>query len=326
MSKSGSVDERRPGSRAGVIARAGRRAATGPRASGAAAGGELTIGALVHELACTLGSGTAEETRREARDIVAALADAPRLWPVTHAAALADCHIVAHARTAAERRRRGMPFAYAVGRAAFRHLTLEVDERVLIPRPETEVLVDLVLSATGGGAGLAIDVGTGSGAIALALATEGRFERVVGTDVSADALVVAAANARRVAGPGTAPTEFRLGAYLAPVRGLMARAIVSNPPYISYAEAPSLPSSVRAWEPPVALLAGDDGLATTAAIVEQSAAILEAGGVLALEVDSRRAGDCAALVARDARYAGVMVRQDLTGRDRFVTATRSNRT
>jgi release factor glutamine methyltransferase len=319
MSKSVSVGERRPASRAGVIAR------PASRASGATAGSELTIGALVLELAGTLGSATAEETRREARDIVAALADAPRLWPVTHAAEVADRDVVARARTAAERRRRGMPFAYAVGRAAFRHLILEVDDRVLIPRPETEVLVDLVLSATGGGGGLAIDVGTGSGAIALALATEGRFERVVGTDVSADALVVAAANARRVAGPGIAPTEFLLGAGLAPVRGRTARAIVSNPPYISYAEASSLPSSVRAWEPPVALLAGDGGLATTAAIVEQSAAILELGGVLALEVDSRRAGDCAALVARDARYAGVAVRQDMTGRDRFVTATRSNR-
>ncbi len=325
MSKSASVGKPHAAPGAGVIARMASPAAPAPRASGAPADGDLTIGALVLELAGTLGSATAEETRREARDIVATVADAPRLWPATHAAGVADRDVVARARTAAERRRRGMPFAYAVGRAAFRHLMLEVDERVLIPRPETEMLVDLVLSATGGGAGLAIDVGTGSGAIALALATEGRFERVVGTDVSADALVVAAANARRVAGPGTAPTEFLLGAYPAPVRGLRARAIVSNPPYISYAEASALPSSVRAWEPPVALLAGEDGLATTAAIVEQSAAILEPGGVLALEVDCRRAGDCAAIVARDARYAGVVVRQDLTGRDRFVTATRSNR-
>jgi release factor glutamine methyltransferase len=325
MWKSVSVRERQPPSGAGVIIRAEGRAAASPRAGGARPASGLTIGALVLELAGILGSPAAEETRREAHDIVAALADVPRLWPVMHDGDPADRELVARARTAAERRRRGMPLAYAVGRAAFRYLTLDVDERVLIPRPETEVLVDLVLSATGGGAGLAIDVGTGSGAIALALATEGRFERIVGTDISADALVVAAANARRVAGPGTAPTEFLLGAYLAPVGGLTARAIVSNPPYISYAEASSLPSSVRAWEPPVALLAGDGGLAPTAAIVEQSVAILEPGGVLALEVDSRRASDCAALLARDARYAGVMVRQDMTGRDRFVTATRSNR-
>jgi release factor glutamine methyltransferase len=83
---------------------------------------------------------------------------------------------------------------------------------------------------------------------------------------------------------------------------------------------------VRAWEPAVALLAGDGGLAATAEIVDGSAAILELGGLLALEVDSRRANECAALVAADARYGSVAVRQDMTGRDRFVTATRSNRT
>src|SRR4029077_8924491 len=176
------------------------------------------------------------EPQREAREIVAAVLDVPKFWAAANAVADASPQVARSVIRAAMKRASGMPLAYAVGRAAFRHLTLEVDERVLIPRPETEMLVDLVLSATGGGAGLAIDVGTGSGAIALALATEGRFERVVGTDVSADALVVAAANARRVAGPGTAQTEFRLGAYLAPVQGLTARAIVSNPPYISYAE------------------------------------------------------------------------------------------
>jgi release factor glutamine methyltransferase len=297
-----------------------------PPDAGRTSDAELTIGALVDELAVALGSAAAEEARREARDIVAALMDAPRLWPVGHAGETAERALVARARAAAARRRKGMPFAYAVGRAAFRHLTLEVDERVLIPRPETELLVDLVLSATDGGAGLAIDVGTGCGAIALALATEGRFERVVGTDISADALAVAIANAHRLMPPAPVPLEFRLGAYLAPVRGLTARAIVSNPPYISYAEAASLPESVRAWEPAVALLAGDGGLAATAEIVDGSAAILELGGLLALEVDSRRANECAALVAADARYGSVAVRQDMTGRDRFVTATRSNRT
>jgi release factor glutamine methyltransferase len=290
-------------------------------------GEDVTVGSLVHELACTLGSATAEDARREARDIVAALADAPRLWAVTHAADSAHPDLVVRGRAAAERRRRGMPFAYAVGRAAFRHLTLDVDERVLIPRPETEILVDLVLAATEqlGAGGLAIDVGTGSGAIALALATEGRFERVIGTDVSSDALAVAAANAQRLTPPAAASLEFRLGAFLAPVRGLTARAVVSNPPYISYAEAAALPASVRGWEPAVALLAGDEGLAATRAIVSGSAPILEPGGLLAIEVDSRRAAECAALVASDARYRDVVVRQDMTGRDRFVTAARSNR-
>src|SRR5206468_3396450 len=90
----------------------------------------------------------------------------------------------------------GAPLAYAVGRASFRNLTLDVDERVLIPRPETEQLVELVLEETLGRAGgVAIDVGTGSGAIAISLAAEGRFSRVYGTDISRDALDVARRNA-----------------------------------------------------------------------------------------------------------------------------------
>src|SRR5207237_808935 len=101
----------------------------------------------------------------------------------------ADATLRAAARRAADKRAAGAPFAYAAGRAAFRHLTLDVDERVLIPRQETEVLVDEVLGAVGDApGGVAVDIGTGSGAIALALASEGPFARVIATDVSVDAL------------------------------------------------------------------------------------------------------------------------------------------
>src|SRR5581483_7272493 len=94
----------------------------------------------------------------------------------------------------------GAPFAYAVGRAAFRHLTLDVDPRVLIPRQETEVLVEAVLEWVGSAdGGVAVDIGTGSGAIALALASEGPFARVIATDVSREALAVARGNVERLA-------------------------------------------------------------------------------------------------------------------------------
>src|SRR5687768_18110154 len=113
----------------------------------------------------------------------------PRFWPSLNREERLDVVLCARAWDAARRRASGAPFAYAVGRAAFRHLTLDVDERVLIPRQETELLVEQVLAVAGEG-GVAVDVGTGSGAIALALATEGRFDRVVATDVSLDALAV----------------------------------------------------------------------------------------------------------------------------------------
>src|SRR5678815_376427 len=155
-------------------------------------------------------------------------------WPVTNRDTLVDATAVDEARRAAVVRAKGAPFAYAVGRAAFRHLTLAVDPRVLIPRQETEVLVDLVLEAEDGGRGTVVDVGTGSGAIALALATEGRFDRVIATDVSRDALAVAEANAVFLRDDLRAPVDFLHGSRLAPVRDLRVRTVVSNPPYIAF--------------------------------------------------------------------------------------------
>jgi release factor glutamine methyltransferase len=220
---------------------------------------------------------------------------------------------------------RDMPEQYASGEAAFRFLTLRVDPRVLIPRPETEGLVDLALDAiraAGRESSVAVDVGTGSGAIALALVTEGGFDRVIGIDVSADAISVARGNAERIPVPAAARVEFRLGSYLAPVRDLDVSLVVSNPPYIAYREAEDLPASVRDWEPPIALFTGNDGLAATAAIVREAATVLVSGGVLALEVDSRRAGQVMDLLRKDGRYGAMRAHRDLTDRDRYVLAER----
>ena len=281
-----------------------------------------SLGALLAELAAGLESAGVALAREEARDIVAAVLDVPRFWPSTNREALIDATAVDEARNAAAARARGAPFAYAVGRAAFRYLTLAVDERVLIPRQETEVLNDLVLQAQSGGSGTVIDVGTGSGAIALALAAEGHFDRVVGTDVSRDALDVAEANALFLRDDLGAPVDFMQGSLLAPVRDIRASVVVSNPPYIAFAELEELPPSVRDWEPPLALVSADEGLAATRAIIRESRAVLEVGGLLALEVDTRRASLVAEAVATDGSYGDVAVHLDLTGRERFVLARR----
>lgn len=290
-------------------------------------GTDQTVGSLLHDVAQRLGGG--EDSPRDAREIVAALLDVPRHWPLLHENRWLDAPVWRRARAAAAKRVAGAPLAYAVGKAAFRNLTLEVDERVLIPRPETELLVELVLERCTAG-GSVWDVGTGSGAIAIALATEGRFDGVVATDISRDALDVARANAARIGadvefvcgdllsgcevpGTGYAPRT----AYLAPLT-----VVVSNPPYIAFGEARELPPSVRDFEPPTALYSPRDGLAVTARLVRQAAARLAAGGLLALEVDSRRASLVAELVARDQRYQQVEVHLDLAGRERFVLATR----
>ena len=279
------------------------------------------IGAALTGLADLLAAAGIEEARAEARDIVAALLDVPRFWPSANRDVAIDGGVWREAQQAAHRRARGAPFAYAVGRAAFRHLTLDVNERVLIPRQETEQLVEQVLGE-GLRGGVAVDVGTGSGAIALSLATEGRFERVIATDVCLDALAVARRNAELLGAALRTPVEFRHGSLLAPVRGVRARAVVSNPPYIAYPEAPALPASVRDWEPSIALFSGADGLLATTAIVRDAADVLERGGLLALEVDSRRASLVAELALAHGAYRNVSVRLDLAGQERFVLAVR----
>lgn len=282
-----------------------------------------TVSALLDELAGALERGRVAEPASEAREIVAALYDVPRFWPLLNGSIEVDAATRARADVAVSKRVQGAPLAYAVGRASFRHLTLDVDERVLIPRPETEVLVDLVLDALGSErGGIAIDVGAGSGAIALALAAEGQFSRVYGTDISRDALAVAARNAEHCARLLRAPIEFLHGSLLGPLLDVRARVVVSNPPYIALGEAASLPASVRDWEPAVALYSGADGMTVTARLVRQAADVLSPGGLLALEVDARRASLAAELVSRERRFGAVRVALDLSGRERFVLARR----
>jgi release factor glutamine methyltransferase len=282
-----------------------------------------TVGSLVDEMAAILARGGLADPLSEAREIVAALYEVPRFWPALNGAAAVDPAMRARARSAVAKRLQGAPLAYAVGRASFRNLTLDVDERVLIPRPETELLVDLVLDAIGPEpGGVAIDVGTGSGAIAISLASEGAFSSVYGTDVSRDALAVAKHNAELCAPLCRAPVELVHGSLLGPVRDLRARVVVSNPPYIALGEAQSLPDSVRDWEPAVALYSGNDGMTATARLVREAADVLAPGGLLALEVDARRASLAAELVGRERCFRAVRVALDLTGRERFVLARR----
>ncbi len=213
---------------------------------------------------------------------------------------------------------RGAPFAYAVGRVSFRSLDLAIDPRALIPRPETEGLVDLVLGARGlGPGGVAGDIGTGCGCIALSLAVEGQFHRVIAVERSPEAAALARENVALVQ-PRT-PVEIREGDLLQPLAGERCRVIVSNPPYLTEAEFVALAPSVKQFEPRQALVSGADGLDATRALFAGAAALLEPGGVLALEIDERR-GDAVRALAHRYRWARIEIHNDLFGRPRYALA------
>lgn len=274
-----------------------------------------TLGGLVAELAGLLREAGVPAARQEALRLVRDLLGPEGPDPVLAGDRPAPAGLRRRCLEAARRRANGEPIAYVTGRAGFRHLELAVDRRVLIPRPETEQLVELVLAAVP--EGRIIEVGAGSGCVALSLSAEGRYRDVVATDISREALAVAAANARRV----HQRVHLVAGDLLEPVRGGRFDAVVSNPPYLSEADYGALDPSVRAWEPRVALVGGEDGMAVVGRLLAGAGHVLRPGGLLALEVDASRAGRTAAL-ARTAGWRDVAVIKDLFGRDRFVTARR----
>ena len=216
------------------------------------------------------------------------------------------------------------PVQYLTGRAAFRHLDLAVDPRVLIPRPETEGLVEAVLEvlraqAQGWPAPRLLDLGTGSGAIALALAAEWPAAVVTATDSSAGALEVASANARAMGLGGR--VRFLGGHWFAAVdAGERFEVVVSNPPYIAAGEWDALPEDVRSFEPRPALLSGESGLDDTRELVERAPGHLAAGGLLALELAEDRARAVADSLRGTPGWRSIEIRNDLAGRPRYLLA------
>ncbi len=219
------------------------------------------------------------------------------------------------------RRARREPLQHVIGRAAFRDLELKADARALVPRPETELLVQLVLDwSRGRGALSAADVGTGTGCIALALASEGPFERVWGIDISADALALARENAA-VHDPDQR-VVWREARGLAGLDGATVDVVVSNPPYVARDEADGLAPEVRDFEPDTALYAGEDGREVIHELVREAPGALEAGGLLALEVGLGQAASIRDTLHAHGAWENATVHEDYTGRERFVTATR----
>jgi release factor glutamine methyltransferase len=211
-----------------------------------------------------------------------------------------------------QRRQQGEPVAYLLGEKEFGGLTLVLDARVLVPRPDTEVLVDWALESlpeVGHAQPVRLlDLGTGSGAIALTVASRRPDVQVTATDASADALAVAQANARRL----NLPVRFAQGAWLASVPGERFHVIASNPPYIAEGD-PHLAALTH--EPITALTAGPDGLDDIRQIVAQAPSTLHPGGWLLLEHGHDQAGAVQAMLAGQG-FESVGSRNDLAGIER----------
>ena len=238
-------------------------------------------------------------------------AEVSRAWLYAHGDDPVGSAVQAAFLALVERRAQGEPVAYITGIREFWSLPLQVSPAVLIPRPETELLVETALEFIPAGADWRIaDLGTGSGAVALAIASERPRCEVHATDLSEDALRVARANAERLL-PGR--IRFHRGSWLEPLNGHF-RAIVSNPPYVD-PEDRHLDEGDCRFEPRVALTTGKDALSAIAHISHEAVAFLEPGGMLAFEHGFEQAEDVRRLLAQTG-YTDISTHQDLAGQDR----------
>ncbi|MDA0336490.1 MAG: peptide chain release factor N(5)-glutamine methyltransferase [bacterium] len=267
-----------------------------------------------------LASKGLESSRLEAEWMLAAALGVRRIDLYLQFEKVLQSAEVASFRRLVRQRLTGRPLQYITGDAGFRLLDLQVDERVLVPRPETEILVEEALAFLGEQpAGEVLDVGCGSGAIAVSIARECQAARVLATDLSAPALAVARGNAER---HGVQDRIRFLCADLLVPMGADARfaAIVSNPPYIASADIAALQPEVRDHEPHLALDGGVDGLDVIRRLVPLAAAHLLAAGRVFIEVGAGQSADVEALLC-DAGFdsSTVSTRQDLAGIPRIVT-------
>jgi release factor glutamine methyltransferase len=218
-----------------------------------------------------------------------------------------------------QRRRAGEPVAYLLGVREFYGRPFRVDRRVLIPRPDTETLVEVALDRTRrvSLSARVLDLCTGSGCVAVSLACERRTTRVLGADVSAGALAVARENALRLGAVNAGFLESDLFSALAgtPLRFDL---VTANPPYITDEDMGTLPVDIRAFEPEIALAGGPDGLDVARRIVAGAPALLDAGGVLAIEVGAGQAPAAVQLFAA-AGFTEIETRRDYGGHERVVS-------
>lgn len=279
----------------------------------------VSWGEVQVEVAAALGSSV--EARWLVEEVAGGALATVRPQPIT-------IKQMSRVRSLVERRQAGEPLQYVLGHWAFRHLDVMVDPRVLIPRPETEVTVEVALAELDRVApdrdSTVVDLGTGSGVIALAIASERPRSGVWATDASADALRVASANLAGVAGRVATRVRLAQGRWWDALPADLAGAVdlvVANPPYIATAEMAGLDAVVADWEPHRALEAGPSGLEDVATIVAGAAGWLRPGAVVVVEIAPHQAAEAVELASASGLAEGRVV-ADLAGRDRVLVARR----
>jgi release factor glutamine methyltransferase len=276
------------------------------------------IGALIEEGAGRL-KRVADDPRHEAEILLGAALGKPRAYLLAHAEQqVLDCEATDRFEAHVTRRMQGEPIAYILGEKEFWSLPLQVDPAVLVPRPETEVVVERALAhLPPESTADVLDLAAGSGAIALAIASERPGCRVVGTDISTDAVALARRNAARL---GLARVVFHVGSWFEPVRDWSFDLIASNPPYIADDDA-RVESAVRRYEPHAALFSGPSGLEALSEIVAGAPRHLKPGGWLVLEHGDTQ-GEAVRRLLAAAGFEAVVTNRDLAGRDRCTEGRR----
>ena len=258
----------------------------------------------------------AERARLEVETLLADTLDRPRAWLFAHPEALLPSVDEGRLLSLVERRADGEPLDYVLGHGDFYGLTLALSPDVLVPRPETETLVEAALAPLAQyERPLVADVGTGSGAIALAIAANHTGARVVATDVSVTALAVAARNCHAL---GFASRIHMVCGHLLDAIAVRFDLIAANLPYVSTSDLDGPSAAVAGFEPRLALAGGDDGLALVRDFLRQAPSRLAPGGTLLAEIGSMQGSDTSALASRHFGPGKVDVLRDLSGNDRVL--------
>ena len=276
----------------------------------------MTIREFLKEIEDALLKAGIDCAKREAELIACHILSADRVYLYTHMDEYIDEKILLASAAVIKERLEGRPLAYIFGNADFYGLDITVDERVLIPRPETELLVEEILNSSyaKGGSVKILDLCTGSGCIAAALAHNLPFADITASDLSLKALQIANYNLRKYSNVKTLRSDLfeRIEeAY---------DIIVSNPPYIALSEREGLQKEVRDYEPEMALFSGEDGLDAVRVILKDAADHLNTGGLLLMEIGESQGEKVLEIIAKTGEFSSFEIKKDLSGLDRYLLA------